>query len=150
MKKYFFLSTLLFVLSTQNLFADNASVKFQDISQKKMQEQNIEIATLAAKELSKNLPQKIDNYTTLQSIKNDKTTLFYTFIINDVNKSDEAIQKQDHSRMQKVVTEGICKTSTRFLQAGIDISYIYLSAKSKKQLFRFDVTKEQCHYPASR
>jgi len=150
MKKYFFLSALLFVLSAQNIFADKTPVRFQDVSQEKMREQNIEIATLAAKEISKNLPQKIDKYTTLKSIKNNKTTLLYTFTINDATKSDSAIQKQDHTRMQRVVTKGICATSKRFLQAGINISYIYLSAKSNKQLFRFDITKEQCHYPASR
>ena len=150
MKKYFFLATLLFVFSAQNLFAENGPVKFQDVSQEKMKEQNLEITALAVKALSKNLPQKIDKYTTLESIKNHGTTLLYTFTINDANKSDAAIQKQDHSRMKKVVTEGLCKTSKRFLEAGIDISYVYLSAKSNKQLFRFDVTKEQCHYPSAK
>jgi hypothetical protein len=134
----------------QNLFAQNISVQYQDVSQSKMQEQNKEIASMATKELSKNLPQKIDQFTTLQTIQNKNTTLLYTFLINDPKKSDEAIIKQDHSRMQKVITDGICKTSKRFLQAGINISYIYISAKSKKLLFKFDITKDKCNYPAPR
>jgi hypothetical protein len=149
MKTFFFTSALLGILM-QNLFAQNMPVKYQNVSQEKMQEQNVEIATLAAKEISKNLPQKIDKYTTLQSIKNNKATLVYTFFINDKKKSDATIRKEDHSRMEKAVTNGLCKSSKRFLQAGIDISYIYMSAKSKKLLFRFDITKDKCHYPAAR
>jgi hypothetical protein len=149
MKSFFFISILLSIF-TANLFAQGMQVKYQDVSQAKMQEQNKEIASMAAKELSKNLPQKIDQFTTLQSIQNKDTTLLYTFLINDPKKSDEAIRKQDHSRMKKVVVDGICKTSKRFLQAGINISYTYLSAKSKKELFKFDVTKEKCNYPVPR
>ncbi len=148
--KLFFTTFTLLAFFVQNLFAQNTPIQYQDVSQAKMQEQNKEIASMAAKELSKNLPQKIDQFTTLQTIQNKNTALLYTFLINDPKKSDEAIIKQDHSRMKKVVVDGICKTSKRFLQAGINISYIYLSAKSKKVLFRFDITKEQCNYPVPR
>jgi len=143
-----FLFLLITLLTTWNgiLFAKDIKVKYQDIPQEKMHEQNREIADLAAKELSKNLPQKIDKYTTLKSIVNKETTLVYTFVLNVENRSDEAIQKDDHSRMQKAVTQGVCQSSKRFLEAGINISYIYLSAKTSKELFRFDITKEKCHY----
>jgi len=149
MKIFFLISTLLSIF-TANLFAQNMQMKYQDVSLAKMQEQNREIASMAAKEISKNLPQKIDKFTTLQSIENKDTTLIYTFAINDPAKSDDAIIQQDHSRMQKVVVDGVCKTSKRFLQAGINISYLYISAKSKKVLFKFDITKEKCHYSAPR
>ena len=149
MKTFFFASALLGIF-LQNLFAQNMPVKYQNVSQEKMQEQNVEIAALASQEISKNLPQKIDKYTTLQSIKNNKATLVYTFLIDDKTKSDATIRKEDHSRMQKAVTQGLCQSSKRFLQAGIDISYIYKSAKSKKLLFRFDITKDKCNYPAPR
>jgi len=149
MKSFFFIYTLLSIFAV-NIFAANIPVKYQDVSQEKMQEQNRDIASMAAKEISKNLPQKIDKFTTLQSIKNNNTTLVYTFLIHDPIKSDDEIIQQDHSRMQKAVTQGLCQSSKRFLQAGIDISYIYKSAKSKRKLFRFDVTKEKCNYPSPR
>ena len=143
--KIFFFTCALVGIFVQNLFAQSMPVKYQNVSQAKMQEQNSEIATLAAQELSKNLPQTIDKYTILQSIQNNNTTLVYTFLINDKMKSDATIRKQDHTRMQKAVTQGLCQSSKRFLQAGINISYLYISAKSKKLLFRFDITKDKCH-----
>jgi len=149
MKILFFIYTLL-AMFTQNLFAQEMQVKYQNVSQEKMREQNIQIATLAAKEISKNLPQKIDKYTTLKSIENHNTTLVYTFLINDSRKSDTVIRKQDHTRMQKAITEGLCRSSKRFLQAGINISYKYLSEKSKNLLFRFDIAKDKCNYPSPR
>jgi len=145
MKFFFFIYTL---LSIHNLFGQTMQMKHQDLSQKKMQEQNVEIATLAAQAMSKNLPQKIDKYTLLQSVTHNNATLIYTFLINDATKSDTVIQKKDHSKMQKAVTQGVCQSSKRFLQAGINISYIYKSAKSKKLLFRFDITKDACNYSA--
>ena len=148
--KLFFLISALLSIFTANVSAQNMQMKYQDLPLSKMQKQNREIASMAAKEISKSLPQKIDKFTTLQSIKNKNTTLIYTFVINDPAKSDDAIIQQDHSRMQKVVVDGVCKTSKRFLQAGINISYLYISAKSKKVLFKFDITKEKCHYSAPR
>ncbi len=148
--KIFLLTYALLSICVQNLLAQDMPVKYQDVSQEKMREQNMEIATLAAKEISKNLPAKIDKYTTLQSIKNNNATLVYRFFINDEKKSDREIREQDHSRMQKAITSGLCQSSKRFLQAGINISYLYISAKSKKLLFRFDVTKDKCNYPAIR
>jgi hypothetical protein len=125
---------LLFI--TQGLSAD-------DMAQK-VQKQNSQVVALAAKELSKTLPQKIDNYTRLVAIKGESQTLYYTFEIN-TTKSDETIQKEDKTRMQQAVTEGICNSSKKFLENGIDISYIYTSAKSHKELFRFDVNQKACH-----
>jgi len=46
--------------------------------------------------------------------------------------------------MQKAVTMGICQSSRRFIEAQINISYIYIGAKSKAELFRFDVTQADC------
>ena len=70
--------------------------------------------------------------------------MLYTFEINATNKSDDEIMKEDKSRMKKAVTMGICNSSKKFLENGINISYIYASAKSKKELFRFDVTQKDC------
>jgi hypothetical protein len=124
------------VLLCNTLFADDMAAKIK--------KQNIQIVQMAAKEISNQLPQKIDNYTELVKIEGKDESLLYTFEINTGSKSDEAVIKEDRSRMQKAVTHGICNSSARFLQSGIDISYIYKSAKSKKELFRFDVSKKDC------
>ena len=106
--------------------------------------QNKEVLRLAQAELSKNLPRKIDPYTTLIAVTTKDETLIYTYEINTGAKSDASVRKEDHSRMKKALTQGTCRTSQRFLQSGISLSYIYNSAKSKAQLFRFDVSKKDC------
>ena len=142
MKKCFLQWSLLLLVTS--LFAKDVQMQTREFPQEELKKQKVLIASLAAKELSKTLPQKIDHYTTLQSVKNRDATLVYTFVINTADKSDESIIKEDHTRMQRVVIRGVCQSSARFLDAGINTSYIYVSAKSKKQLFRFDVTKERC------
>ena len=130
-------STILtiFALST-SLFADDMAAK--------VQKQNQEVVKLAAEELNKQLPQKIDNYTQLISIEGKEQSLLYTYEIKTGDKSDEEVIREDKSRMKTAVTQGICSSSERFLNNGIDISYIYTSAVSKKTLFRFDVSQKDC------
>jgi hypothetical protein len=125
------------VLVSSNLLSDDEMAK-------KIQFQNNKVVKLAAEELSKQLPQKIDNYTNLVNIVGKDESLLYTFEINTGSKSDKTVIEEDKSRMQKAVTQGICKSSIRFLKSGIGISYIYASAKSKKELFRFDVSMKDC------
>jgi hypothetical protein len=119
-----------------------SSTLFANDMAKKLKAQNIEIVKMAAKEISNQLPQKVDDYTQLVKLEPKEQTLVYTFEINTGSKSDDTVIHEDRSRMKKAVTEGICKSSVRFLQSGIDISYIYASAKSKKELFRFDVSRK--------
>ena len=142
MKKHFLLYA--FILLITSVSAKEIQMQTQEFPKEELKKQKVLIASMAAKELSKTLPQKIDKYTTLLSIKNSDATLVYTFAINTGAKSDEAIIKEDHSRMQRVVVAGVCQSSARFLDAGINTSYVYISAKSKKPLFRFDITKERC------
>jgi hypothetical protein len=111
-----------------------------------MQKQNRSIVKLASEELNKELPKKIDKYTTLMKIEGKGETLLYTFEINTGSKSDEAVRKEDRTRMQRAVTNGVCKSSKRFLDAYINIEYVYMSAKSKKELFRFDIKRADCEY----
>ncbi len=143
MKQRFLQYTLLLCMASA-LYAKALPVQMKEFPKEEMRKQNIEIASLAAQAMSKNLPKKIDKYTTLLSVKNNATTLVYTFAINSGAKSDAAIQKEDHSKMQKAVTEGVCQSAQRFLKAGIDTTYIYVSAKTKKPLFRFDITQDKC------
>ncbi len=121
----------------------NSTLTADDMADK-IKTQNQEIVQLAAKEISSQLPQKIDDFTQLVKLEGKGQTLLYTYEINTGAKSDDTVINEDKSRMKKAVTQGICKSSERFLISGIDISYIYASAKSKKELFRFDVSRKDC------
>jgi len=113
----------------------------------KIKIQNQNVVKQAVESLSKELPKKVDKYTKLVSIKAKDESILYTFEI-DAPNSDEEIRKKDKTRMQKAVTQGICKSSKRFLESDINISYIYISAKSKEELFRFDIDKSKCNFSA--
>ncbi len=119
-------------------------IKQQDLPIEEMQKQKREIVKLSSEEISKTLPQTVDKYTTLTKVEGKESTMIYTFEINTGAKSDDMVRKEDRTRMQKAVTTGICQSSKRFIEAKINISYIYLSATSKAELFRFDVTHADC------
>ena len=138
-----FAGILLFV---QAVSADEKNIMVQEYPLTEMQKQNRHIVKLAAEELGRNLPQKVDNYTTLTQIEGKDATLIYIFEINTGAKSDEAVRKEDRTRMLRAVTNGVCQSSKRFLDAHINISYIYHSAKSKEELFRFTIKREDCDY----
>ena len=106
--------------------------------------QNKEILKMAVSEISKNLPQKIDQYTTLVDVKADDLTLSYIHEVNTGAKSDEAVRNEDHARMRSAITKGTCSSSKRFLESGISLSYVYNSEKSKEKLFQIDVSQKDC------
>jgi len=125
--------------------AQNLSIKNQDVSHEQLKKQNKQIAQLVAKELSKDLPQKIDKYTSFTNIEAKDTNLIYTFEINIAPKSEEEVKKTDRSRMEKSITEGICHSSKRFMDAQITVSYKYISSLTKTKLFQFDVSQKDCY-----
>lgn len=137
-------TTILLALIAQISFAQDLKMRTQEFPKKELRSQNKDIVQLVSKEISSTLPQKIDNYTTLVSVEGINTTLVYTFEINTGSKSDEAVKNKDRSRMKKAVTKGVCQSSRKFLEAGINTSYIYTSAKSKVPLFQFDITLKDC------
>jgi hypothetical protein len=139
-KLFLTLGTL--VVMTQLGFS--TGVQQQELPTEQLKKQNKELVKLAATEINKTLPQTIDTYTTLTKVEGKETTILYTYEINTGSKSDETVQKEDKSRMKEAVTYGICKGSKRFLDAQINISYLYISAKSKVELFRFDVSQSDC------
>jgi hypothetical protein len=139
-KLFLTLGTL--VVMTQLGFS--TGVQQQEFPTEQLKKQNKELLKLAATEINKTLPQTIDKYTTLTKVEGKDTTILYTYEINTGSKSDETVQKEDKSRMKEAVTYGICKGSKRFLDAQINISYLYISAKSKVELFRFDVSQSDC------
>ena len=140
MKKTILLLSL--VACVTNVSADE--LKSQEMPVNEMEKQNQQIVKMASEEMTKTLPQKVDKYTTLQRVEGEGTRLTYVFEINTGAKSDETVIKEDRSRMKKAVTSGICKSSKRFLDAQIDITYLYTSVASKVKLFQFDVSQKDC------
>ncbi|MFT5662398.1 MAG: hypothetical protein ACI9TV_003049 [Sulfurimonas sp.] len=132
------------LLLSSCIFAANNGIQNRELPQSEMKSQNEHIAKLAASELSKTLPQQIDKFTKLIDIKADKATIIYIYEINIAPKSDATVKSEDHTRMKEAVTLGTCRSSRRFLEADILIRYIYTSATTQAQLFKFDVNQQSC------
>ncbi|MFK5937088.1 MAG: hypothetical protein QM497_01715 [Sulfurimonas sp.] len=143
MKNILLSLSLIITLST-TLLADKTPTKTQDLTTKQMKAQNIIITKMFVQEISKGLPHTIDKYTKLISVTNQESTIIYNFEINTGSKSDEAVIAEDKTRMKTAITNGVCKSSMKFLESDINISYIYNSAASKKKLFQFNITQEDC------
>jgi hypothetical protein len=124
--------------------ANDAPTRTEEFPKNEMKSQNKTIAEMFVKEISKGLPQTIDKYTRFVDITNEDANLIYTFEINTGSKSDEAVKKEDRTRMSEAVRTGVCESSQKFLEAGINTSYIYISANSKARLFQFDITQKDC------
>jgi hypothetical protein len=135
---------LIIFLFTLAVLASDVKMQNRELSKNDMKSQNREIIKLAAAEMSKSLPNVIDRYTKLISVETDNTTLVYIYEIDTTPKNDETVKKEDHSRMQEAVTRGTCKSSKRFLEADISLRYIYKSANTKSELFRFNINQESC------
>ena len=133
---------LMLVALTISMYAEG--LQTGELPVNEMIKQNRKIVKLASEEISKTLPQKVDKYTTLLRVEGQDTTLVYVFEINTGAKSDDTVRQEDRTRMQKAVTSGICRSSKRFLDSEIDISYLYKSAASKEKLFQFNVRKDDC------
>ena len=110
----------------------------------KIKEQNRKVIHMALEGVSKELPKRVNKYTQMVKVRDKNLTLIYTFEINAAPKSDETIRKEGKAKMEKYVSRGICQSSKRFLDSGIAISYEYLSAVTKKELFTFTLTQKKC------
>ena len=147
-KQFILLFSILFSISV--LMATTDMQQPQQTGKIKQEEvdlnvfQNLEVLKLAVAELSKNVPKKIDKYTTLVDVTSKDLTLIYVYEINTGGKSDETVRKEDHQRMRDAVMNGTCQSSKRFLKSGISLSYLYNSAVSKEKLFQFDVSQKDC------
>jgi len=137
-----FISLILLISSI--LVANNLPIKNQDVSPEQLRKQNKEIVQLVAKELSKDLPKTIDKYTKFVKIVGKGSDLIYTFTINTGSKNDETVKKEDKTRMKEAITNGVCKSSKRFMDAKITIIYNYISAVSKVDLFSFKINQDIC------
>ena len=140
MKKILLSLISIFILAS----ASDIPTRTGTFPDKEMKSQNKKIAKLVAEEISSTLPQVVDKYTTLVSVKSDNLTLIYTFEIKTGSKSDTTIIKEDHSKMKQAITTGVCQASSKFLEVGINTSYIYVSAKTSTKLFRFDISQKDC------
>jgi len=133
------------VLATSTIMASaTPKADIKDLPTEELIKQNKQIVGMAAEEISKTLPKKVDKYTVLVSVKAQGTTLAYSFTIDTGSKSDKAVIKEDRERMQKAITAGVCRTSMRFLNAKVSLKYQYSSATSKKKLFSFTITEKDC------
>jgi len=140
MLKQFLISSLVLL----NILTADTNIQKKDLAIKDMKSQNKEIVKLAAAEMSKNLPQAIDQVTQLTDIRANGATMEFVHEINIGKKSDKVVINEDHSRMGQAVTKGTCVSSKRFLESDITLSYIYKSAKTKVELFRFNVSQKDC------
>ena len=122
-----------------------ASAFANDTEAEKIVMQNKNVVKMAVEEMSAKLPQKVDEFTQLVAIDAKGEQLIYTFEINTGAKSDKTVIEEGKERkMGERVLKGICKSSKRFIESGIGISYIYNSASSGGRLFRFDANKKVC------
>ena len=138
------LSVITLMLLSQSIYATDIIKEGQEYPIEKLKEQNKKIIKMVVEEISKTLPQKVDKYTEMTKIRDENLTLIYTFEINTGAKNDEAVKKEDKERMKKAVTKGVCQSSKRFIEAGVSLTYEYLSATSKKELFFFHMNKSIC------
>ena len=143
MRKLFLIFITIVALG-QSIFSADLPVKNQDVSPEQLKSQNKEITKLVATELSKNLPQVINKYTTVVSIKAVEANLIYTYEINTGAKSDDAIRAEDRTEWKKIYTENVCQRSKRFIDAQVKLSYVYTSKISKEKLFQFDIEQADC------
>ena len=132
------------LLITILLLTTVSAVEEREYPVDKIKEKNREIIKMVVKEISKDLPQQVDKYTTMKKIRDENLTLIYTFEINTGVKNDKTVIKEDKPRMQKAISRGICQSSKRFLEAGISLSYEYMSASTKKELFTFTMNQKKC------
>ena len=137
------LSIMLMILSPSS-YATEVVKDGKDYPIDKLREQNQKIIKMVVEEVSKGLPQKVNRFTQMTKVRDENLTLIYTFEINAAPKSDETIRKEGKEKMEKNVSKGICQSSKRFLDSGITISYEYMSASSKKELFTFTMTQKIC------
>ena len=138
------LTSISIILLSQSIYATEVIKDGQAYPIDKMKEQNSKIIKMVVQEISKKLPQKVDDYTIMTQIRDENLSLIYTFEINTGAKNDEAIKKEDKSRMKRSITKGVCQSSKRFLDADVILVYEYMSAISKKELFTFTMTKKIC------
>ncbi|MFA6760368.1 MAG: hypothetical protein WCR69_04910 [Sulfuricurvum sp.] len=119
-------------------------IKNEELSGEEFKAQNRQIAELAAGEMNKNTPQQVDSYTTLASVRSSGTTIIYNYELDVDGKSDDELREDASKKMAQGIIDGSCASSRRFLEADIDLHYIYTSKKSKSLLFEVKVTKRSC------
>ena len=145
MRKLFLISLVFsLVIASENVKIVKEDSVFKNMFDKKLKEQNRVIVKMAAEEMRKHLPQKVDKYTTLVSANHKDTTLIYIYELNVPKKSDEDLKKEGEKRLEAQIKRHSCISSKRFLKSDINLSYVYKSAKTKKTLFQIDVSKKDC------
>jgi len=115
-----------------------------EFTENNMKKQNKTIVKMAAEDISKHLPQKVDKFTTLIKADYKDTNLIYIYSLNIPKKSDKEISKEGKNKMTPRIKENSCRSAKRFLKSDITLTYRYISKKSKKLLYSIDVNKKDC------
>ncbi len=144
--------TILFVftlLITSNIFAENklpatSDPVMKEKADKQMKLQNRNIIEAVKTELRKKLPQKIDKVTQLTNVTSNDLNLIYVHEINIGAKSTKTVRAEDNSRMKNAITYGACTRAKKFLDSNITLTYLYNNAKTKEELFKFEITPKSC------
>ena len=141
MKKWLLVMIPLILFGTE-VIQENEKLKNDMLT--KMKKQNKTIVKMAAEGISKHLPQKVDDYTTLLKADYKDTNLIYIYTLNIPKKSDEEIAKEGKIKMTSRIKKHSCISAKRFLKSDITLTYKYISAKSKKLLYSVNVKKADC------
>ena len=115
-----------------------------DLSIDRMREQNIHVVQKAVEGLNQNLPIEIDKSTKLVKVEGEGARLIYTFEIKTAPKSDKELIEEGRTKVAPRVKKGLCHSADRFLQAGIDITYIYKNSATGNTILELNVTKKDC------
>ncbi len=106
--------------------------------------QNAQILEMMKEELSKDLPKKIDAYTTFTGVAVEGQTFIYMYEINAGAKSDESVRKNDMPRMKKAIIQGECRRSKIHFENGMTLQYRYKNAITKTDLFKINIEMKDC------
>ncbi len=144
--------TILFVfalLITSNVFAANdlpatSDPVMKEKADKQMKLQNRNIINAVKDELRKKLPQRINKVTVLTDVTSNDLELIYTHEIDIGLKSTKTVRNEDNSTMKEAITYGVCTRAKKFLDSKIVLTYLYNNAKTKEELFKYEITPKSC------
>lgn len=109
-----------------------------------MRKQNIEIVKKAVEGLNQNLPVDVDSITKLIKVEGKDNRLIYIFKISTPPTTKEELIKKGKTEVAPRVKKRLCTSASRFLQADIDITYIYINSATNDKILQVDVTKKDC------
>jgi len=114
-----------------------------DLEVDKIKMQNRQVVKKASEGLAETLPKRVDEYTTLVSVKGTDTRLIYRFEVDDPPKSDEEMKKRGIDMAPRIL-KGLCLSSRRFIDADIVMDYIYINKATGNEILEVVADKDIC------